>query len=243
MVPSQQQQPWWQPALQAAGSAVQGIQQQLQRLQPPHTKQQHQQQRQEQVALPPQRGSTAGVMGLHTAAAAPSTALTSAPSPAAAAVQRPHSSSGRQVTKEELGRATWTFLHTLAAQFPEHPSRQQQKDARTLMDLLGRIYPCADCASHFQEIVRCADGGPGGGRRGGQSAAAAGTSRVCGRCMVLVFVMCWCPCVAAQASLFRIIWAPCRPVLCGACHHSLSTEPHCLPPLMVSLQLGRSRLW
>ncbi|CAI7734659.1 unnamed protein product [Closterium sp. NIES-54] len=33
-------------------------------------------------------------------------------------------------TKEELGRATWTFLHTLAAQFPEKPNKQQQKDAK-----------------------------------------------------------------------------------------------------------------
>ncbi len=35
--------------------------------------------------------------------------------------------------REELGRATWTLLHTLAAQFPDKPSRQQQKDARTLV--------------------------------------------------------------------------------------------------------------
>jgi FAD-linked sulfhydryl oxidase len=59
------------------------------------------------------------------------------------------------VTKEELGRATWVFLHTLAAQFPERPTRQQQRDARQLVDSLTRIYPCADCAQHFQEIVRC----------------------------------------------------------------------------------------
>jgi FAD-linked sulfhydryl oxidase len=58
------------------------------------------------------------------------------------------------VTKEELGRATWVFLHTLAAQFPAHPSRQQQRDARQFMDCFTRIYPCADCAQHFQEIVK-----------------------------------------------------------------------------------------
>jgi FAD-linked sulfhydryl oxidase len=58
------------------------------------------------------------------------------------------------VTKEELGRATWTFLHTLAAQFPERPSRQQQRDARALMDALTRIYPCGECAGHFTEVLR-----------------------------------------------------------------------------------------
>ncbi|CAA2967255.1 FAD-linked sulfhydryl oxidase ERV1 [Olea europaea subsp. europaea] len=36
------------------------------------------------------------------------------------------------VTKEELGRATWTFLHTLAAQYPDKPTRQQKKDVKEL---------------------------------------------------------------------------------------------------------------
>ncbi|KAL0680020.1 hypothetical protein Bca4012_008001 [Brassica carinata] len=42
------------------------------------------------------------------------------------------------VTKEDLGRATWTFLHTLAAQ----------------MAILSRMYPCRECADHFKEILR-----------------------------------------------------------------------------------------
>lgn len=58
------------------------------------------------------------------------------------------------VTREELGRATWTFLHTLAAQFPERPTRQQQRDVRELVGLLTRIYPCRECADHFKEVVR-----------------------------------------------------------------------------------------
>ncbi|CAI5535807.1 unnamed protein product [Closterium sp. Naga37s-1] len=57
-------------------------------------------------------------------------------------------------TKEELGRATWTFLHTLAAQFPEKPNKQQQKDAKEFVTLLARVYPCKICSYHFQKIVK-----------------------------------------------------------------------------------------
>lgn len=58
------------------------------------------------------------------------------------------------LTKEELGRATWTFLHTLAAQYPDKPTRQQKKDVKELMSILSRMYPCKECADHFQEILR-----------------------------------------------------------------------------------------
>ncbi|KAL1192578.1 FAD-linked sulfhydryl oxidase ERV1 [Cardamine amara subsp. amara] len=58
------------------------------------------------------------------------------------------------VTKEELGKATWTFLHTLAAQYPEKPTRQQKKDVKELMAILSRMYPCRQCADHFKDILR-----------------------------------------------------------------------------------------
>ncbi|XP_011001766.1 PREDICTED: FAD-linked sulfhydryl oxidase ERV1 [Populus euphratica] len=62
--------------------------------------------------------------------------------------------SAAPVTKEELGRATWTFLHTLAAQYPDHPTRQQKKDVKELMAILSRMYPCQGCADHFKEVLR-----------------------------------------------------------------------------------------
>lgn len=58
------------------------------------------------------------------------------------------------VTKEVLGSATWTFLHTLAAQYPERPTRQQKKDVKELMAILSRMYPCKECADHFKEVLR-----------------------------------------------------------------------------------------
>jgi mitochondrial FAD-linked sulfhydryl oxidase len=51
---------------------------------------------------------------------------------------------------EVLGRATWTFLHTLAANYPENPSKQQQKEISSFMGTLGRFYPCWHCADDFR---------------------------------------------------------------------------------------------
>ncbi|KAL6751943.1 ERV/ALR sulfhydryl oxidase domain-containing protein [Haematococcus lacustris] len=56
--------------------------------------------------------------------------------------------------KAELGRATWTLLHMLAAQYPACPTRQQKRDVKQFIDSLTRIYPCGECAQHFQEVVR-----------------------------------------------------------------------------------------
>ncbi|KAJ0801101.1 putative thiol oxidase [Helianthus annuus] len=58
------------------------------------------------------------------------------------------------VTREDLGRATWTFIHTLGAQYPEKPTRQQKKDVKELMAIISRIYPCKECADHFKEVLR-----------------------------------------------------------------------------------------
>ncbi|XP_057833322.1 FAD-linked sulfhydryl oxidase ERV1 isoform X4 [Cryptomeria japonica] len=45
---------------------------------------------------------------------------------------------GKLISKEELGRATWTLLHTIGAQ----------------MAILSRIYPCKECADHFKDVLK-----------------------------------------------------------------------------------------
>lgn len=42
----------------------------------------------------------------------------------------------------ELGRATWTLLHSMAAYYPDSPSTEQQDAMRAWVDGLGRFYPC-----------------------------------------------------------------------------------------------------
>ncbi|XP_010905288.1 FAD-linked sulfhydryl oxidase ERV1 [Elaeis guineensis] len=58
------------------------------------------------------------------------------------------------LTKEEIGRATWTLLHSIAAQFPDQPTRQQKRDAKELMAIISRLYPCKECADHFKEVLK-----------------------------------------------------------------------------------------
>ncbi|CAN6296071.1 unnamed protein product [Urochloa humidicola] len=58
------------------------------------------------------------------------------------------------LTKEEVGRATWMLIHTIAAQFPDEPTRQQKRDAKELMHIISRLYPCKECAEHFKEVLK-----------------------------------------------------------------------------------------
>ncbi|GIL66131.1 hypothetical protein Vafri_19729 [Volvox africanus] len=54
----------------------------------------------------------------------------------------------------QLGRATWTFLHSVAAHYPEHPSPRQQELMRGMMEGLAEFYPCEVCAEHLREQVQ-----------------------------------------------------------------------------------------
>ncbi|ORX90375.1 hypothetical protein K493DRAFT_318035 [Basidiobolus meristosporus CBS 931.73] len=52
--------------------------------------------------------------------------------------------------KVELGRSTWTFLHTMAAYYPDKPSQEQQGDMRSFLGNFSKFYPCQWCANHLQ---------------------------------------------------------------------------------------------
>lgn len=55
---------------------------------------------------------------------------------------------------EQIGRSTWTFLHTMAAYYPAEPSSSQQSLMRSLLDGLAEFYPCGHCRSHFREQMK-----------------------------------------------------------------------------------------
>jgi len=50
---------------------------------------------------------------------------------------------------EQLGQATWTFLHTTAAYYPEKPTPTQRANMLMLLRSLPVLYPCGWCADDF----------------------------------------------------------------------------------------------
>jgi hypothetical protein len=59
--------------------------------------------------------------------------------------------------RKAVGRSTWDFLHTMAVQYPEHPSRKQQKDMFDFLHLVAEFYPwCDTCVVlRVKPIVSC----------------------------------------------------------------------------------------
>ncbi|KAI9337063.1 hypothetical protein DFJ73DRAFT_646609 [Zopfochytrium polystomum] len=52
---------------------------------------------------------------------------------------------------QKLGRSTWTFLHTMAAYYPEKPTKDEQTTAATFFRTFAQLYPCSYCAQHMRE--------------------------------------------------------------------------------------------
>lgn len=54
----------------------------------------------------------------------------------------------------ELGRSTWTYLHSLAAYYPDHPTTEEKTDIRSLLGSFSRTYPCKWCVSHMLPYMK-----------------------------------------------------------------------------------------
>jgi hypothetical protein len=39
------------------------------------------------------------------------------------------------------------------ARFPEHPTKDESLALKTYISLFARLYPCGDCARHFQKVL------------------------------------------------------------------------------------------
>ncbi|KAL8982650.1 MAG: hypothetical protein Q9177_005206 [Variospora cf. flavescens] len=59
-----------------------------------------------------------------------------------------------ETIKAELGRSAWRLLHTTLSAYPLHPDMSQQSALSSYVHLFARLYPCGECASHFQQILK-----------------------------------------------------------------------------------------
>lgn len=53
---------------------------------------------------------------------------------------------GCPMDKDTLGRSTWKLLHTMAAVYPDTPTKAQKDDIKSFFGLMSRLYPCDICA-------------------------------------------------------------------------------------------------
>ncbi|CZT42892.1 related to ERV1 protein, mitochondrial precursor [Rhynchosporium secalis] len=56
--------------------------------------------------------------------------------------------------KAELGHAAWKVLHTMMAKFPDKPTEDDSAALKSYLHLFARLYPCGECARHFQKILK-----------------------------------------------------------------------------------------
>lgn len=59
-----------------------------------------------------------------------------------------------ETLKAQLGNSSWRLLHTILARYPETPSEEQKMVLKQFITLFAQIYPCGDCARHFQKLLQ-----------------------------------------------------------------------------------------
>ena len=57
------------------------------------------------------------------------------------------------LTKQEIGRNTWTILHSIAASFPNNPTEEDKKQITNLMYGLAHLFPCKICGGHLLKML------------------------------------------------------------------------------------------
>ncbi|XP_012274247.1 FAD-linked sulfhydryl oxidase ALR [Orussus abietinus] len=56
--------------------------------------------------------------------------------------------------KDELGSKTWSFLHTMAAYYPDTPTSEQKTDMKSFFYTFSEFYPCTACAEDLRKQLK-----------------------------------------------------------------------------------------
>lgn len=59
-----------------------------------------------------------------------------------------------ETLKAQLGNSAWHLLHVVLARYPDKPTEQERNTLKQYIHLFGQIYPCGDCARHFQKLLK-----------------------------------------------------------------------------------------
>ncbi|EEQ38315.1 putative FAD-linked sulfhydryl oxidase [Clavispora lusitaniae] len=56
--------------------------------------------------------------------------------------------------KAQLGNSAWHLLHTVLARYPDEPTEKEKSTLKQFILLFSQVYPCGDCARHFQKLLK-----------------------------------------------------------------------------------------
>lgn len=59
-----------------------------------------------------------------------------------------------ETAKAELGRHAWYLFHTVLSRFPDEPKQSDREDLAAYIKYFAKLYPCGDCATHFQDLLQ-----------------------------------------------------------------------------------------
>ncbi|CAF0765502.1 unnamed protein product [Adineta steineri] len=55
--------------------------------------------------------------------------------------------------RDDVGRASWSLLHTMAAYYPTKPKQEEKQSMNQFIDSFSKVFPCPECRDDFQEEI------------------------------------------------------------------------------------------